>query len=531
MKSLLALATLAAATVLAVVACGSGSDTNGNPNADGGGNADGGNTPFDAAPIDTVPGGTTLKLIAPLAVTLSAGRSKDLLITRAGDSAHAVALSVTGLPAGVTAMDATIGPMQAMVTLTLIADATAVPSPTPVTVTLKGQTSAISATTTFPLTITGAPGSLDNAWGTKGVTAGLMETGSQITGIGAQKSGAVVVGGYVNDQLVVARYTTAGALDATFGANGQTRTAPTNSTQRLVPTTKIVVDQNDAIVLAGQFKVGGPISYPIRFTSAGAADTTLGAGGYGAGRGNGPVHAVAADGAGNIIMAGAGFSVRQSSTGTVDMNFGISGVDLGVGRTAQSLAIQSGGRIIAAGIDSTGPGGVIFGLSTANGMSDLGFAGGTGKLGGTDGHNWLAVRLDKNDTIFAAGQESGLKFLVGKITKDGAVDNSWNGNGVFAISLGDAAQTSKANDVVVQADGKVVAVGSAVDKGRSVMAIVRFLASGMLDSSFGSDGTGIILLPVAGATSDANAVTLQADGKILVAGHGDQDWAVARFWP
>ncbi len=532
MKSLLALTSLAAATVIAVVACGSGSATTTDPSADGGTAPDGGNPTADAAPVDTVPGGTSLKIVAPLSVTIASGRTKDIVITRAGDSAHPVALTVIGLPAGVTAKDGLIGPMQANGTITLVADVNAVPNPTPVMVTIKAQTSAISATTTFPLVVTGAPGSLDQSWGTKGFTAGLMAIGSQITGIGVQKNGTVVAGGYVADELAVARYTTAGVLDATFGTNGQTRTSPATQTGRLAIPSKIMVQSTDAIVMACQYKVVAPISSPIRFTAAGVPDTTLGAGGFGAGRGNGPVHAVAVDSAGNILMGGAGFVVRQSSVGVSDATFNNSiGVfDLGVNGSAQALALQSGGRIIAAGINTGTPGGTIYGL-TGTGASDPGFAGGAGMIGGTNAHDWLAVALDKTDTIFVAGQESATKFLVGKITKDGVVDNSWNGNGVVAIALGDGGASSKANDVVVQADGKVIAVGSGVNSGRSVMVVVRFLATGALDTSFGSDGTGIVLLPVASATADANAVALQADGKILVGGHGDQDWAVARFWP
>ena len=529
MKSLLALASIAAVTVLAV-ACGSGSSSTTDPESDGGNASDGGKPAPDAAPVDTVPGGVSLKLVAPLSVTVAAGRSKSLLITRAGDSAHAVALTVTGLPAGVTAMDALIAPMQAMTTLTLVADATAQPNATPVTITLKGQTSAISATTTFPLVVSGAPGTLDQSWGTKGVTAGLVETGSQITGVGVQKNGSVIAGGYVNDQIVVARYTTAGVLDTAFGTQGQTRVSVPSSQQRLAPTTKLVVDKNDAIDIGGTFKVPVSTSEVIRFTAAGAPDATLGTGGFGASRGNSSLGGVASDPAGNLIMAGTGYLTRQSAAGVMDMNFGINGVALPAGKNAQAIAIQSNGRILAPGLDTNTTAGFIYGLSPAQGFTDNAFAT-NGLLQGTNAHNWLAIALDKSDTIYVAGQESAAKLLVGKVTKDGAVDNSWNGDGVVALALGDGGALSKANDVVVQPDGKVVAVGSTVNSGRSVMVVVRFLATGALDTSFGIDGTGVVLLPVATATADANAVALQADGKILVGGHGDQDWAIARFWP
>lgn len=533
MKSLLAVGTIFVATVaaVAVAACGSGSSTSTDQSTDAGNTIESGTFSPDAAPTGTVAGGVMLKLVAPLAVTLPVGRQKDILITRAGDSAHAVALTLTGLPPGVTAMDATIGPMQMSTTMTLVADTNAVPNATAATITVKGLTADIMSFTTFPLTITGAPGSLDNAWGTKGITAGLMETGSQATGVGLQKNGSVVVGGFVNDQMVVARYSTAGVLDATFGTAGQTRIAPAGQTQVLSNTTKLFVDANDQSLMARQWKVVGPLSYPARFTAAGAPDTTFGAGGFGSPHGNGAVASIISDATGNVYIGGLGYIGRQSSTGVVDANFGISGVDLGPNRAAQGLTILSSGTIVGAGIDNNLPGGLVVTAKQADGFADTTFGGPTGRLSGTDGHNWLAVRHDASDNLFVAGQENTTKFLVGKITKGGAYDPTWNGTGIFSLAIGDGGQPSQANDVALQADGKVIAVGNAVNNGRSVMAVVRFLPSGMLDSSFGKDGTGIVFLPVAAATSAANAVVIQADGKILVAGHGDQDWAVARFWP
>ena len=70
--------------------------------------------------------------------------------------------------------------------------------------------------------------------------------------------------------------------------------------------------------------------------------------------------------------------------------------------------------------------------------------------------------------------------------------------------------------VAVQADGRIVAVGTATDGIRHDVAVARYLASGALDPAFGVDGVALVQLPRAYLT--ANALALQPDGKILVAG-------------
>ena len=74
------------------------------------------------------------------------------------------------------------------------------------------------------------------------------------------------------------------------------------------------------------------------------------------------------------------------------------------------------------------------------------------------------------------------------------------------------------NAVAVQADGKVVAVGSS---GGNFL-IERFNADGSFDTAFGTGGTGKVLVDVetAGQVDVANAVKLDSTGRIVVAGTG-----------
>jgi uncharacterized delta-60 repeat protein len=91
--------------------------------------------------------------------------------------------------------------------------------------------------------------------------------------------------------------------------------------------------------------------------------------------------------------------------------------------------------------------------------------------------------------------------------------------------------TDGCRKVLIQPDGKLLAVGRSVRSGRMDFAVVRYTAGGHRDSGFG-DG-GVVLTPL-GEEADALGVTLQPDGKIVVVGncgprHGPQDIALVRY--
>ena len=74
-----------------------------------------------------------------------------------------------------------------------------------------------------------------------------------------------------------------------------------------------------------------------------------------------------------------------------------------------------------------------------------------------------------------------------------------------------------ASDVVVQPDGKAIAVGDAAISGDQDFALVRYNLDGSLDTSFGSGGK--VTTDLGGGSSDfAFAAVRQLDGKVIVAG-------------
>src|SRR4029453_16750522 len=70
-------------------------------------------------------------------------------------------------------------------------------------------------------------------------------------------------------------------------------------------------------------------------------------------------------------------------------------------------------------------------------------------------------------------------------------------------------------DVVVQPDGKVVAVGNGEDQGFTVL-VLRLTGAGALDPSFSGDGRDLTQLGQ--LSSGFGAVALAPDGKIVAAG-------------
>src|SRR5262245_23952935 len=91
----------------------------------------------------------------------------------------------------------------------------------------------------------------------------------------------------------------------------------------------------------------------------------------------------------------------------------------------------------------------------------------------------------------------------------GSLDSSFGGTGVVSTAVIPGADQATA--IVIQADGRIVVVGNA----NGDIAMLRYNSDGSLDGTFGASG---VVITDLGGGETAQAVTLQTDGKIVVAG-------------
>src|SRR5262245_17690173 len=139
-------------------------------------------------------------------------------------------------------------------------------------------------------------------------------------------------------------------------------------------------------------------------------------------------------------------------------------------------------------------------------------------MGGNDFGFAVCIQMDGKVLVAGRGRSSlgtSNDFCVLRFNDDGTLDTTFGTGGRVLTDFGSS--TDSANAMVVQSDGKIVVAGQTSRSGTgSELAVARYNADGSLDTSFGAGGKVITDFSV--STDQAKAVTLQADGKVVVAG-------------
>jgi len=314
----------------------------------------------------------------------------------------------------------------------------------------------------------------------------------------------------------------------------------------------VAIQADGKIVAAGYAGVGASSRFAVvRYLSDGTLDTSFGSGGkvttkIGAFRMAASAMAIQSDGqilVGGRILDDSFVSdfivIRYNANGSLDNSFGAGGVvitDFSTSDDLADIAIQSGtpttpdkivvaGRSLKSGFLSQ------FALARYDLNGDLDSSFGTGgklvtPVGNDDIAGGLAIQSVNTilRKIIVAGTSAingAVSLVVVRYNADGSLDSSFGSGGtasIIAQALG--------NGVVVQSDGKLVEVGtSATD-----FVIVRFNSDGSPDSSFDGDGQ---RRDDGDLFAFASAVSMQADGKVVIAGScdspGGNDFALARY--
>jgi uncharacterized delta-60 repeat protein len=134
-----------------------------------------------------------------------------------------------------------------------------------------------------------------------------------------------------------------------------------------------------------------------------------------------------------------------------------------------------------------------------------------------------ALALTPGGKILAGGYNI-FAPVIARFTSAGKLDTTFGSGGAVTLSSRQGAVTSLA----LQSNGRVVAAGNDQRGNGDTSFLLRLTSNGALHSSFGTGGV-VDQLSGGDMSGDFTAVTLQADGKIVIAGTADKDLLVRRF--
>ena len=337
-----------------------------------------------------------------------------------------------------------------------------------------------------------------------------------------------------------------GSLDLTFDTDGKVTTSV--SPFNLEDNAKSVAIQNDGKIVVVGYSLMSDVELStdydftvVRYNSDGSLDTGFDSDGMvttaiNANPTEDQAFAVALQSDGKIVVAGyslIGASnydfvvVRYNTDGSLDSGFDGDGIVITpIGTSidiAYSLAIQTDGKIVAAGYSFNGTDND-FALVRydTDGSLDTGFD--------SDGIVTTPVGLSvdiassvviQNDgKIIAAGHSlisgNDYDFSAARYNTDGSLDTGFDTDGkVITPAFG--TNEDKAYSAALQSDGKIVLAGYTSTGGIYHVALMRYNTDGSLDTGFDTDG---IAITVIGNLIDiAYAVAVQNDGKIVAAGY------------
>lgn len=425
-----------------------------------------------------------------------------------------------------------------------------------------------TGTSDFGITRFNANGTLDKSFANDGVQAvDFLKADDASNAIIVQPDGKIVIAGRADDpasgrsHFALARLNTNGALDASFDGDGKQLTDFADGYDEI---NAISIGTDKKIVAAGETynpETGFSRMAVARYNADGSPDKSF----SGEGKtttGFPAMDAYANDLAvqpnGKIILAGhVGESflqnsaialVRYNANGTLDNTFSGDGkVTTNLfdsTAVANSVVLQSNGRIIIGGYgaDPTSDNSNFLMLRyTANGTPDNSF----GKSGivttDFDGafDEVSSIILQPDGHIVAAGVAFNRKadngdYALARYDANGSLDKKFGRKGTVTDYYD--AGSSRMNAVAVQADGKVLVAGGAyANNNLSDFGLTRYNANGTVDKGFGDEGK--VTTDFLDDNDEAFAMAVQPDGKIVLAGFTfnntifRDEFAIARYNP
>lgn len=222
-----------------------------------------------------------------------------------------------------------------------------------------------------------------------------------------------------------------------------------------------------------------------------------------------------------------------AQAGTLDPTFDGDGTAVatfgGQNVVGQAVAVQADQKAVVVGYAGSTTGFAVARFNT-DGTADNSFSG-DGWLVTTTSANVAArgvvIQPDQKILVGGTGTLVGMEFAVARYNSDGTLDS---GFGTGGVALADVGTTpSRGEAIALQPDGKILVAGFSLGGGGTYdrIGVARFNADGTPDAGFGTGG--IYQSAPAFENYDAYAVALQPDGKVIVAGYSGFFGAYAAF--
>jgi len=181
-----------------------------------------------------------------------------------------------------------------------------------------------------------------------------------------------------------------------------------------------------------------------------------------------------------------------------------------------------GGKIVVVGSADTGSDNDVWlARLNADGTLDTGYGSSGWVSFDSDGDDQyargIAFQADGKPVVAGRGYDgSDWQLFVARLTEAGALDASFDGDGLAFGGFG--GEYDDYGAIAVQADGKIVVAGrKGIAGSDDMLALARYQSDGSLDASFGDGGQAVFDLELS-ETTYANDLLIQPDGRILVGG-------------
>jgi uncharacterized delta-60 repeat protein len=468
-----------------------------------------------------------------------------IVINRDGMPRSDIAITMTGLPQGVTAASLTI-PSSASTGDLEIAVASDV-AQGPIDLMMKGQaaSSDASASAILSLIVGGPPGTLDTTFAPNGPMSDVFGMNAQPANLFVSSDDHIYVFGQcigaAGSYACIARLNADGVLDNAYGTSGiawltdiSYYDSPNANAAALLPDGRIVLGTTTTNNIAAYTMVSA--DGKSNTTTALAADSSAGATGY-----HVQSMAVAPDGSTFIVFDAddaMGIAKLASDGNRLDLAFGNGGyasaalVAAAFNTRASSsigIVVRPEGKIVIVGQWSAGS------MQQGYGILQLDESGAYDTSFGTDGQTtFLSAMMNDpthNPVLLTDGRVISAIFAgnwdIMAFKADGTGLDTTFGTGSGMLWPADEQPESWAPNPYVTLDhqNRLLIAGTA-----EVGCVWRYDDKGMPDSSFGTNGRMEIPFPTDSSASGAIPVLVQSDGRIVVVSTSNDAVALSRYW-